>query len=129
MPSTPESHTRVGVAKFVAELTLGASTVEELVLASGLARSTVRLWLHALRAVHVVRITAWERDSTGRAQLAVFGFGDAPDAKRPPKQNSAERQAAARRRYKALTHLGTPLADMEPGNTIVNEQDHDDRTY
>jgi DNA-binding transcriptional ArsR family regulator len=89
-----QSDLRAGVTRLVYELMTGGSTHVELVESSDMADSTVRLWLQALRAGHVVRICGWERYGNG-GWKPVFELNPEglPDAPRPPKLTAAQRQA------------------------------------
>lgn len=74
----------------------GESTIHEIEEASGLAFSTLRKWLAALRRRKLVHVVAWEKDPLGRYTRAVFALDRGKkDAPRPPKMTDAER----RKRY------------------------------
>ena len=105
----PGHLTATNFALLMRELIDGPCTFSDLKDALGLADSTLRIYLKALRAKRIIHISLWERDGTGRAQLAVYAFGDRDDACRPPPYSQAEKSARWRSSYhiKRLTQLRT----------------------
>jgi hypothetical protein len=87
----------------------GPHTVAELHAESGLALNTVRKLIFQLKKRKVIRIAAWERDSTpaGRFTIAAYTLGSTPDTARPPRQTATQR-SAARRSRNALAPLHFP---------------------
>lgn len=85
-------------AKMVGALLDGPCTVEELAETSGLAASTIREHIFAMRRERVLHIAAWEPDRRGRTQRMVYGLGRRADARKPPPKSGAARQQACRDR-------------------------------
>lgn len=89
----------------------GASTVHELSEESGLALSTLRKWVAALKRRKLVFVSAWEKDPLGRHTRPVFALGrDKRDVPRPPRQTMEQRRKTyyAKRRVLAATR-GTTM--------------------
>ena len=87
----------------------GPSSIEELQAVSGLAQSTVRLWLRALRDAGVVRLAAVDGPFARKCIYALNPDG-LKDFRKPPKQPGATRTATWRKRVqvKALTKALRP---------------------
>lgn len=95
-------------AMMLEELLSGPCTSEVLAEHTGLCLRTVRKTLQALHERKLVYIAAWEKDSIGRqAQVKVYAFGQARDAKRPTKSSSqVQRDYRARKVLAPLVNLG-----------------------
>lgn len=83
------------VALMLHELSMGPTSIAALHELTGLAESSVRLWLQAMRAgpVRTVRIAGWQG-----WRVPLFAMGSGPDAKRPPAQTEAQRSKKVRKR-------------------------------
>lgn len=93
---------REKVALMLHELSMGPTSSAELREITGLADSSVRLWLRAMQAapVRTVRIAGWHDHRT-----PLFAMGSGPDAKRPPVQSTAQR--AKRKRLRRISRALT----------------------
>jgi hypothetical protein len=101
MASSRNSELRAGVARLIVELMAGPATHIDLVASTGMADSTVRLWVQALRdnPHRPVRIASWERyGNMGWKPVYALNPEGLPDAPRPRKMTDAQRQAKARDR-------------------------------
>jgi DNA-binding transcriptional ArsR family regulator len=110
---------RVSIAKLLRELQDGPALYDELVQASGLAESTVRLWLMAFRNEGVARIKAFDLDAANKPMKLVIELNPDrhPDAKRPRKKSQAEKDRHRRER-KRLRRLGQALTTQ---TEVTNE--------
>jgi hypothetical protein len=109
------SELRAGVARLLVELMHGPSTHVDLVMATGMADSTVRLWVQALRnnPHRPVRIGAWERYGNGGWKPVYELNPDGlPDVQKPPKLTAAQRQKKWResKRNQRLRRVTVALA-------------------
>ncbi len=82
----------------------GPSTMADMVAATGLAPSTIRRYLTALRRERITCITGWETDKLGRASVPAYGIGER-DAKRPPRQCATRRSRQYNQRCRQLAAL------------------------
>ncbi len=115
---------RGGVARLLAELLAGPSTYDELAQASGMAPSTVRLWIQALHKNRVVRVAAYERTTNGRSAKMVLelNLDGKKDARPAPKLTDAQRQEAYRRRYRERKMIQNTAGPLCPIPTPTPEQ-------
>lgn len=95
-------------AMIVEELVAGPSTWTDLAEKTGLCRGSVLAIVRALRARNLVHIAGWERDAAGRVNVPAFGFGAAPDAKKPVKSRN-EINRDWRARQSSAPVRGTPF--------------------
>jgi len=104
MPSSP---TRVTIPLLLHELFSGPASIKELMDASGIPESTLRMWFREMRKKDefgvplVLRVAKWETSaSPNRAIIAYYELNvdGLPDAKRPRKSTPAQRQARYRER-------------------------------
>lgn len=86
------------------ELVSGPCSAQHLADHTGLGVVTVQRVLRHMRAKHLARIAAWEKDANGRYQIRIFAFGEGRDAKRPPpkKKNDSLREWRARVRQRSM---------------------------
>lgn len=108
------------MALVVAELFKGQATRYELAARTGLDRNYVSRMLAALKEQGCIYIIQWNRDDTGRYQQAVFSFGYAEDAPRPPRQTQQERDARRYRRMKErkLAEQAKPIKTQFVGGSL-----------
>lgn len=94
-------------AKLIEALIVGDMTYDELAEETGLHYTTVREYVNAMLDLRVVRISAWDRDAQGRANIRLFSFNPKglPDAPRVA-SSSVARTRAYRKRKRAATLLG-----------------------
>lgn len=108
MKKRPKSQPNIScLVVLIKELQDGA-TARELEEVSGLAKSTVKRWIKALRLKNATYIEAWEKDCCGRNVVPVHRLGDSKDAKKPRKATPAER-AKANRERKQLKRIEAAL--------------------
>lgn len=74
------THTSLAIA--VKLLLDGPCTAQEISDETGLHKSTVYELLRSLRKAKAAHISAWEPDSMGRDQIAVFSLGPGRDVRR-----------------------------------------------
>lgn len=77
-------------------------TRQELALGTGMSRAAAERLVAELHKRRVIRIDAWSEDARGRASIAIFTRGSAPDAKRRPALTGRARTAAYKTRQSAL---------------------------
>lgn len=92
-------------AAVVEALVRTGGTPKELHEISGLAINTTRKFLRALRNRGLVRVALWRQDTMGRYTIAVWGWGSAPDTKRPPRMTSTQRSARQRIKKREMSAL------------------------
>jgi hypothetical protein len=97
------------------ELVSGPCTAQALADHSGMLPKTVRLLLRTMRAKKLVHIAGYEKDTRGRLNVLVYGWGYAKDAKRQPKPR-AQVQRDYRARASAAILSGTPFAGLLAAN-------------
>lgn len=105
---------RAGVCRLLARLADGPATYEELRAASGMAYSTTRTWIMALRATphphskdkqaKMVRVCAYDKSADGRATVHVYELNTEArvDVRKPTPKKSSVRQREMLARRKAL---------------------------
>lgn len=93
------------------ELVSGPCTAQALADHSGMLPKTVRLLLRTMKAKKLVHIAGYDKDSKGRVNVMVYGWGPGRDAKRQPKP-----RAQVQRDYRARAAVsfldGTPFASL-----------------
>lgn len=91
---------RSSMMRMMRALLDGPCTVQDLREASGMADSSVRLWIHAARKAGVLRIAAWERIPTGQSTRPVYELNPEGrrDVARPPRTPASKRAARYRLR-------------------------------
>jgi hypothetical protein len=92
-------------AAVVEALVRTGGTTQEFSDASGLATNTTRKFIRALRNRQLVRVALWRQDGLGRYTIAVWGWGSAPDTKRPPRMTPTQRSARQRMRKREMSAL------------------------
>jgi predicted ArsR family transcriptional regulator len=92
-------------AAVVEALVRTGGTTQEFSDVSGLATNTTRKFIRALRNRGLVRVALWRQDTMGRYTIAVWGWGSAPDTKRPPRMTSTERSARRRMKKREMSTL------------------------
>ena len=92
-------------AAVVEALVRTGGTTQEFSDASGLAANTTRKFIRALRNRGLVRVALWRQDGLGRYTIAVWGWGSAPDAKRPPRMTPTQRSARQRMKKREMSAL------------------------
>lgn len=92
-------------AAVVEALVRTGGTTQEFSDASGLAANTTRKFIRALRNRGLVRVALWRQDTMGRYTIAVWGWGSAPDTKRPPRMTPTQRSARQRMRKREMSAL------------------------
>lgn len=90
-------------AQLILAMLDGCLNCQELAEATGLHYVTVLEYTRALHKAGVAHIAAWEPDVLGRHTIKVYKLGKGKDAKRP-KLKASEKQAAYKKRQKALNH-------------------------
>lgn len=99
-------------AEVIATLVDSGGTIPALSQESGLALTTTRKFVAALKRRKLVRVQAWDKDSLGRTVIAVYEWGSAPDAKRPARQTMEERRARYYAKLQTLAILrGTSVKE------------------
>jgi predicted ArsR family transcriptional regulator len=93
------------------ELVSGPTTAQALAEHSGMLPKTVRLLLRTMKAKKLVHIAAYDKDTLGRCNLTVYGFGPGRDAKRPTKPR-AQVNREYRRRAAGSVLAGSPFAGL-----------------
>lgn len=106
------------------ELTMGPTSIAALHKLTGLAESSVRLWLQAMRAqpVRTVRIAGWQGP-----RVPLFAMGSGPDAKRPPAQSTAERTRALRKRRRLERITRALTGGNLPSTSAIGSIEHDQK--
>lgn len=74
----------------------GVYSCQELADRTGAHYVTVLNYTRAMHRAGALHICAWEADTRGRHLIKIYRVGRGPDAKRPKRKTSAERQAAVR---------------------------------
>jgi len=97
-----------GYASLIQSLIDGRCTALELITESGLAGTTVRKFLSAMRRRGLVHIAGWEADSVGRMVMPVWELGEGRDSARP-KQTATERSAKRREKMRRSRIEGRPV--------------------
>lgn len=94
-------------AMLIRELIDGPCTARDLSQATGLAFRTVSNYLMAMHRKGCIRITAWERDQSGKQSIRAFGFGEGVDAEKEPRKRAGQktRDGEARARLKIIERL------------------------
>jgi hypothetical protein len=92
-------------AAVVEALVRTGGTTQEFSDASGLATKTTRKFIRALRNRQLVRVALWRQDTMGRYTIAVWGWGSAPDTKRPPRMTPTQRSARQRMKKREMSAL------------------------
>lgn len=92
-------------ASVVEILVRAGGTTQEFSDASGLATKTTRKFIRALRNRQLVRVALWRQDTMGRYTIAVWGWGSAPDTKRPPRMTPTQRSARQRMKKREMSAL------------------------
>lgn len=86
----------IALGKMISALVDGA-TMPELAIASGLSRTTIRLYIRRFRAEKAVHVSGWEKDVYGRTSLRVYTMGRGRDVPRPKPRFTAAELARNRR--------------------------------
>ena len=91
-------------AELMAKLLDGEYTKTELREHTGLHHVTIAKYLRQLHKRRVVRISAWHKDSAGRAYVPHYSMNadGLPDARKPERISGAERSRQWRERQKAI---------------------------
>lgn len=97
-----EKHSRArtspeNMAKLLAELLLGESSIAELAIASGLSYHVTRRYCIAFHNAKLIHVASYDFDSRGRKILRVYKWGSAQDAK----QRKVTNRESALRHYHA----------------------------
>lgn len=121
-----KSNTRTQVGKMLRAIMDGVSEIDELMEHAGMAQSTVRHWIQALRAEQVLRVSAYPPDELGRiANKQQYEFN--PDRKRdahpPPTKSGAQKSRDYRARLKA--NLARPKNALMNGSWIRPVKDQE----
>lgn len=91
-------------------------TCAEFIDITGLSHGTSRRLIAMLYERHQVYVDEWRDDARGRNCIAVYAWGDRPDAKRRTALTGRARQAAYLQRRKALAgrQLQTLMSQWRP---------------
>lgn len=80
------------------ELMAGPTSRSDLMRVTGLNEETISSLVKALHKRELIHIGSWERDTGGRASIAMFLFGKGRDAKKPERKTPAENKRNYMRR-------------------------------
>lgn len=104
---TKHGITHMTYAKVMKVIVDDPMPAKELALEVGVAHITAYRILRALKAMKVVHICGWEKDSMGRHQIPVFKFGEGKNKARPKKTGAEKtRDYRVRKQMKFMTSLG-----------------------
>lgn len=93
------------------ELVSGPCTAQALADHSGMLPKTVRLLLRTMRKKKLAHIAAYDKDTLGRVNVMVYGFGPGKDAKRAAKPREQVNREY-RKRAAGSFLAGSPFAGL-----------------
>lgn len=90
-------------------------TRSDIVESIGLHHMTVSQYIEQLRRKRVVRISAYYRDKRGQGWVPHYTMNSEqlPDAKRPPKQTSADKSRAYRDKQRTLKQIAMMAGKLQ----------------
>lgn len=93
------------------ELVSGPCSAQTLAEHSGMLPKTVRLLMRTMRKKKLAHIAGYDKDTRGRVNVTLYGFGHGRDAKRKPKDR-AQVQREYRQKAARAEMAGNPFAGL-----------------